>query len=74
MFCSGQHYFVLSSFEWNPTSKVDFSLILKNDLLSKGTGFIGCNLRTPFDNWIKTLYEQRYIHVIQHKTRFKLIF
>ncbi|VVC30431.1 Hypothetical protein CINCED_3A001550 [Cinara cedri] len=55
----GQHYFIFSTFEWNPTSKIDFSLVLKNDLLSKGSGFFGCKLLTPFDNWIKTLYEQR---------------
>lgn len=55
----GQHYFLLSSFEWDPTSKIDFSLILKNDFLSKGSGYIGCKMLTPFENWMKTLYEQR---------------
>ncbi|XP_060856834.1 uncharacterized protein LOC132934536 [Metopolophium dirhodum] len=54
----GQHYFLLSSFEWDPTSKIDFSLILKNDFLSKGSGYIGCKMLTPFENWMKTLYEQ----------------
>ncbi|XP_025406452.1 uncharacterized protein LOC112680523 [Sipha flava] len=54
----GQHYFISSSVEWNPTSRIVFSFVLKNDLLSKGSGFIGCKLLTPFENWIKTLYEQ----------------
>ncbi|XP_050528812.1 uncharacterized protein LOC126898616 isoform X2 [Daktulosphaira vitifoliae] len=57
----GQHYYVLSSFEWNPTSKIDFSFLLENDLLSKGNGYIGCKLLTPFDNWTRTMYEQRII-------------
>jgi len=45
--------------EWDPVSKIDFSLILKNDFLSKGSGYIGCKMLTPFENWVKTLYEQR---------------
>lgn len=56
---AGQHYFILSTMEWDPVSKIDFSLILKNDFLSKGSGYIGCKMLTPFENWVKTLYEQR---------------